>query len=1672
MNFTRTFHLLLVEVPFVFFADFSFSSETIENDFKIYIEAESTVNSKMIVEAMPIVIKFFFTYSTLNFGPPPILNQLDYDVSVVYDQNSKEPEIFFQDTIVINGLKLTNYLSDDPFNTNFYQGEMNIDRGICVPTNSLYLIIRARVIFNGGSCVSENKVVSAGMLPSMSNTYNRMREGYIRRHILDNGLGLCYLWLKEYEPKNDRKELLYHSRVFKASDDKTRIYVPWLRNCVGTGCGTGICPESQSVYGGGENPLTDVGLAMAFFSKEFLTYENSDSLYQACKLFEYVKQSEYRFPNNEPSGFFLRCRWPGDISMATNKEYFYASMDEIAGMVLGLLHLKHALTRWQVIYDGPEEKFFWTVENEVVDLSHRLGVHLTSYWYLLVPPESAPKSDLPRDNQSLPRGWISGPLYEWFLHIGLETITWNKYQWHYEPVWSIERALLEQAKGCDGWAGRMCYILGLASAGETVGILGIAASGGNPFGRALLNIHGTYLAMAVPDKIGFLWWDIDPTNFNRYNFPMLLHMYQIGMEYPHKYKDEYEPEVEELKIEMTKLITAVLSGNFEPNVTGFVDLFNLLLNPAALLDLSPRVTHDPEDDLYAAAVAWRYLLDVPKDLMKRAIDGALNKFWTDLPVGTRTENLKTPPIINDHNPDDLWGHRFCWERTPGNRTNEHSVDESKYENDKEIYLPDNGLWNSQISEMHEKGIDVMIEAPGMDYLYPRILLEQIHKIFIPWPDPGQWVDYYWREYFFGETTDSRMESHHIFFGPHPNIYLPVCYTIPEALVRTSTEIPCEEYLDNGKRCFVKLPNEKDDDLELDTDGQRRNDIMYKPISLDTDPEPPALLKTDVILSNLPELEFNKQYDNLNLDSKKTWRPCTMGRSPSGRLPGCGPWDGGKIIYYDPTVYWNPDQFPKIPRNTFIQTIIDTDFFLLNPIKSCRYKIVAGYFVDNDGQMVWAQVPILVDGEPYNEGEFIDGSQGHIIMAWPGYEYPISRWNKYPIIIIDDEVFKDSVTITGDNYIEKGNPVDFIANLTGVDPGKTPQYTWSIVSGPGALSGTHSAHSTITSLQEGETILKIVAGDGICTDAENTHTIIWTKNRYSLGFADNPRDVIEGAAGKSKTIEMYVTLNSASFGGEMEGAQGWQFSLGITGGVIKSVQVAGLTLTTMFDSDGNLNTPPENPFQMDLQNASIAFAQPSVFKNNSKRLGAVSAVVLSHDGRITLQPNDFERIAKLILVVMMPPENQEKVVSLNFVDGFLQGSGNPVINTVTLRGKTLFPVLGECKFTLRGCSEKPDNVTITGPTGAETKTTIQLNAFLDGIDPGLTAKYAWSIEGKGSIVGRDDQMDVKITSSEEGHSLVILDAGDGICEEAIAYHPISWNEPNSKKSFTFGFSGYPTSTVNGITGEVKAIQIDATLTSNVESGTEGAAGWQISLAALGGTIQSIGLGGLVVSTIFDDDGKPETPPQDPHLLNLLNAYYAVSQVATHMDDSSRKGGISGVMLSDGKFPIFLHKQGTEKIARVTISVTVPAVGEEKEVTLKYEDWFKGLGLPIANEVTLRGASSIPDLGKCRFNVRGTAAGPIQKPMDVNQDGVLDISDSIMVLNLLFRSVVDTLPCGNGTIFDPANVRLLDFNGDGVINITDPISVLGFLFLGDSLPALGSYCISIPGCPNNAGKCEGS
>jgi len=112
------------------------------------------------------------------------------------------------------------------------------------------------------------------------------------------------------------------------------------------------------------------------------------------------------------------------------------------------------------------------------------------------------------------------------------------------------------------------------------------------------------------------------------------------------------------------------------------------------------------------------------------------------------------------------------------------------------------------------------------------------------------------------------------------------------------------------------------------------------------------------------------------------------------------------------------------------------------------------------------------------------------------------------------------------------------------------------------------------------------------------------------------------------------------------------------------------------------------------------------------------------------------------------------------------------------------------------------------------------------------------------------------------------------------------------------------------------------------------------------------------------------------------------------------------------------------------------------------------------VTAAGGPQLPgDCSPCRG---------AQLPGDCNQDGVLDLSDAVCALGVLFNGNPAFFPCGDGSPTDPSNIALMDWQPDGSIDLSDAVAMLQFLFFSTAAHTLAvpgsetTECVFIPEC----------
>jgi hypothetical protein len=118
---------------------------------------------------------------------------------------------------------------------------------------------------------------------------------------------------------------------------------------------------------------------------------------------------------------------------------------------------------------------------------------------------------------------------------------------------------------------------------------------------------------------------------------------------------------------------------------------------------------------------------------------------------------------------------------------------------------------------------------------------------------------------------------------------------------------------------------------------------------------------------------------------------------------------------------------------------------------------------------------------------------------------------------------------------------------------------------------------------------------------------------------------------------------------------------------------------------------------------------------------------------------------------------------------------------------------------------------------------------------------------------------------------------------------------------------------------------------------------------------------------------------------------------------------------------------------------------------------GSTLPVGTTfVTCTATDSSGNRSECTFEVQVTCGG--QAPGDCNQDGAVDISDGICLLNFLFSDRTVVLPCDGAGDLD-----LLNWNGDAFLDLTDAVALINWLFLSEAGHVLGKGCRHVEGCP---------
>jgi hypothetical protein len=476
----------------------------------------------------------------------------------------------------------------------------------------------------------------------------------------------------------------------------------------------------------------------------------------------------------------------------------------------------------------------------------------------------------------------------------------------------------------------------------------------------------------------------------------------------------------------------------------------------------------------------------------------------------------------------------------------------------------------------------------------------------------------------------------------------------------------------------------------------------------------------------------------------------------------------------------------------------------------------------------------------------------------------------------------------------------------------------------------------------------------------------------------------------------------------EGAQGWSLGVAVEGGAITEATVAGITVSTLYDEDGDGLTPPVNPYILDLADAE--FHRTELTSSASPFAGAVSAIVLRFNKMMTLQPKGEFRVARLTVEARIPVNRLCSRLKLRFADGLLGASAQfRTSNIVTMQGASYRTTLNSRQVTLCQWGDSVHD-TFEPRTPPLPENDYDLNSDLVGRQSGSLAPLSYQ-----RIAGLPNWVQVNNSTPEPFGA----EGGAGKLDFFEVDYPSG---------------AYSAVALNPLPAGVLTLLATATPVTN-DSSRDGLDWLAINVGATGGDGHPFSSGSGVTGLIRDNGGY-----------QIFN---------------------NGSLLKEGSVPaagsyalaITINTEGTEYF----FSINGQPVAERMSVVtrgrlVQIGGW--GSEAPPGQPFPMH---TLDDL---LINIQPAGA---QRPGDCNQDGALDISDGICLLGHLFLGVPATMPCELGTVLDAGNVALLDSNGDATVDLSDAIRVFGYLFGGSAPPILGAACVPMEGCPDNSAKC---
>lgn len=141
-------------------------------------------------------------------------------------------------------------------------------------------------------------------------------------------------------------------------------------------------------------------------------------------------------------------------------------------------------------------------------------------------------------------------------------------------------------------------------------------------------------------------------------------------------------------------------------------------------------------------------------------------------------------------------------------------------------------------------------------------------------------------------------------------------------------------------------------------------------------------------------------------------------------------------------------------------------------------------------------------------------------------------------------------------------------------------------------------------------------------------------------------------------------------GATTGARGWTMSMTAEGATVTGITIDGIHVATIFDDDSSPETPPLDPYDLDLKDASFQLAELAMVAPPG-RGGAISAIILGESNSMTLLPAGTQRIARLALEATVAPGCSSAPVTLRFEDG-VTGPSGAMVNAVTFATESYVP----------------------------------------------------------------------------------------------------------------------------------------------------------------------------------------------------------------------------------------------------------------------------------------------------------------------------------------------------------------------------------------------------------------